>query len=213
MQDLDNLGWKLAAVLKGEAEAELLETYHAERSHGSAENILNSSRATNFMTPKTPIEALFRAEALRLAHDQPFAQKLLNSGRLSVPCSLEGFALQTPGEAPVAPGRALVDAPLAAADGTETWLVEQVTGGFTLVGFGPVALPEVEGIARIGIEQSGDYPCFSAAQGLALQRYGTGRAYLFRPDGHICASFTAPTAAAVRAARDRAMGLALEAAA
>jgi 3-(3-hydroxy-phenyl)propionate hydroxylase len=76
IQDVDNLGWKLAAVVTGQADAALVETYHEERSHGSAENILNSSRATNFMTPKTPAEALFRSEALRLAHDQPFARRL-----------------------------------------------------------------------------------------------------------------------------------------
>ena len=211
IQDVDNLGWKLAAVLKGEAPEALLQTYHDERSHGSAENILNSSRATNFMTPKTPIEALFRSEALRLAHDQPFARRLLNSGRLSVPCSLEGFPLQTPGTGALASGRAVADAPLNGPEG-DTWLLEQVqTGGFTLVGFGDVPLPEIEGIARVGINQrSADYPCFTALKGLAIRRYGEGRAYLFRPDGHVCASFTTPDAEAIRAARARAMGAELE---
>ena len=50
IQDVDNLGWKLAAVLKGDAAPALIETYDQERSHGSAENIQNSSRSTNFMT-------------------------------------------------------------------------------------------------------------------------------------------------------------------
>ena len=144
IQDVDNLGWKLAAVLQGEADQSLIASYHDERSHGSAENILNSSRATNFMTPKTRTEALFRSEALRLAHDQPFAQKLLNSGRLSLPCSLEGFPLQTPATSQIAPGRAAVDAPLSGPDG-DTWLIEQVQGQFTLAGFGDVALPDVPG--------------------------------------------------------------------
>ena len=212
IQDVDNIGWKLAAVLAGEASPALIGTYHEERSHGSAENILNSSRATNFMTPKTPIEALFRSEALRLAHDQPFARKLLNSGRLSMPCSLEGMALQTPGEAPVAPGTPLVDAPLDGADGP-VWLSELVQDGFTLVGFGDVTLPELDGIERIGINQSSDYPCFSATGDVAISRYGAGRAYLFRPDGHVCASFTAPDASMVAAARSRALGAELEASA
>lgn len=207
IQDVDNLGWKLAGVLAGEADERLIETYHDERSHGSAENILNSSRATNFMTPKTPIEALFRAEVLRLAHDQPFARKLLNSGRLSVPCSLEGFPLQTPGTGAVPSGRAVVDAPINGPE-RDGWLLEQVqTGGFTLVGFGDVQLPEVDDIARVGINQrSADYPCFTALKGLAIRRYGEGRAYLFRPDGHVCASFTAPEADEILAARARAMG-------
>lgn len=203
VQDADNLGWKLAAVLAGDAPAGLIETYHDERAHGAAENILHSARATNFMTPKSPAEALFRAEALRLAHAQPFARRLINSGRLSAPCSLEGFALQTPGEAPVAPGRPALDAPL---DGG-AWLLSCVQGAFTLAGFGAVALPEVAGVRRIGVAQRSDaYPCHGDASGLARARYGEGLAYLFRPDGHVAAVFSEPTARAVEAAMRRALG-------
>ena len=205
IQDVDNLGWKLAAVIQGTADASLIETYHDERSFGSAENIKHSSRATNFMTPKTAIEALFRAEALRLAHDQPFARRILNSGRLSMPCSLEGFALQTPGTGQVPPGSPLVDAPLSGEAG-ETWLLEQVQGDFTLVGFGDVALPQVDGLRRIGVNQRADYPCFTATHGHAIRRYGSDIAYLFRPDGHVAATFRRPSAAEVAAAVARAMG-------
>jgi len=203
VQDADNLGWKLAAALAGDAPETLIETYHDERSHGAAENIAHSTRATNFMTPKTPIEALFRAEALRLAHDQPFARRLINSGRLSAPCSLEGFALQTPGTAPVAPGRAVVDAALD--DGA--WLMPLAQGGFTLIGFGAVALPETPGVRRVGVGRSAPgYRCFGDASGLARARYGEGLAYLFRPDGHVAAVFAEPTQAAVTAAVRRALG-------
>jgi 3-(3-hydroxy-phenyl)propionate hydroxylase len=202
VQDADNLGWKLAAVLEGSADASLIESYDAERGHGSSENILNSARATNFMTPKSPIEALFRSETLRLAHDQPFAQKLINSGRLSLPCSLEGHGLQTPGEAPLRPGSVALDLPLV--DGG--WLVELLQGDFVLVGFGPVSLPEVAGVRRLGIDQQGDYPCRASVGGYAQARYGTGLAYLFRPDGHVAAVFAEPTADLVRAAMRRALG-------
>lgn len=202
IQDVDNLGWKLAAVLAGKADHRIIETYHDERSHGSAENIRNSTRSTNFMTPKTPIEALFRAEVLRMAHDQPFARRLINSGRLSLPCSLEGFALQTPGTAPVPPGAPMVDAPVG-----NGWLISLVQGDFTLVGFGNVALPDVPDLRRIGIGQSAtDYPCHTDTEGYALQRYGKDVAYLFRPDGHVAAVFEAPTEAGIRAAMNRALG-------
>jgi 3-(3-hydroxy-phenyl)propionate hydroxylase len=199
-------------VIAGHADADLIDTYHDERSHGSAENILNSSRATNFMTPKTPIEALFRAEALRLAHDQPFARRILNSGRLSMPCSLEGFALQTPGAAQVPPGSPLIDAPLAG-DAGETWLLREVQGDFTLVGFGDVALPDVPGVRRIGVcQRAADYPCFTATHGHAIRRYGSDIAYLFRPDGHVAAAFRRPSADDVARAVARAMGKTPEAA-
>ena len=205
VQDLDNLGWKLAAVLKGNAAATLIETYNEERTHGSAENILHSSRATNFMTPKSPIEALFRDEVLSLATTHPFARRLINSGRLSRPCSLAGMALQTPGTAPVMPGEALLDAPLKGVDG-DTWLITQVQGAFTLMAVGDVMLPEIDGIKRIGINSSADYPCFEDTEGHAAQRYGTDIIYLLRPDGHICAVFDTPDTNAITAAYVQAKG-------
>ncbi|MDG4649565.1 FAD-dependent monooxygenase [Roseibacterium sp. SDUM158017] len=202
IQDADNLGWKLAAVLNGEAPATLIDSYDDERRHAARENILNSSRATSFMTPKTEAEALFRSETLRMAHDQPFARELINSGRLSRPCSLAGLPLQTAGEAPVPPGTAMVDAPLG--DG---WLISMAQGAFTLAGFGNVRLPDVPGVRRIGIAQrAAAYPCHADMQGHALGRYGMGLAYLFRPDGHVAAVFSKPTAAGVAEARDRALG-------
>lgn len=201
IQDVDNIGWKLAAVLQGVADADLIETYNAERVHGSAENILNSTRATNFMTPKSPIEVLFRDEVLRMAHDHPFARRLINSGRLSLPCSLAGFDLQTPGVAPVMPGQAAVDAPL-----EDGWLIEEVQGRFLLVGFGAVDLPLVDGVDRLGVGHGAGYRVVSPKGPAAFDRYGTGRAYLFRPDGHVAAVFDAPTVQSVTLARDRALG-------
>ena len=138
IQDVDNLAWKLAAVLKGDAPTTIIETYNEERTHGSAENILNSARATNFMTPKSPIEMLFRNEVLNLAETHPFARKLINSGRLSQPCSLAGKSLQTDGPAPCQPGTAMQDAPLLGSQ-ADTWLISEIQGQFTLVGFGDVA--------------------------------------------------------------------------
>jgi 3-(3-hydroxy-phenyl)propionate hydroxylase len=44
IQDIDNLGWKLAEVVCGNAPASLLQTYNDERVFGANENILNSTR-------------------------------------------------------------------------------------------------------------------------------------------------------------------------
>ncbi|EEB85545.1 FAD-dependent oxidoreductase [Roseobacter sp. GAI101] len=205
IQDVDNLGWKLAAVLKGDASAPLIESYNTERVHGSAENILNSARATNFMTPKSPIEALFRDAVLSLAADHPFARKLINSGRLSQPCDLAGSSLQTPGDAPLRPGFPMIDAPLTGPDGP-TWLLSQAQGAFTLMTAGTTPLPEIDKINRIGINQTADYPCFASVDGHAETRYGKDKIYLLRPDGHVCAVFDTPDTAPIIAAHDRALG-------
>ena len=212
IQDVDNLCWKLAAVLNGNAPGALLETYNEERTYGSDENILNSSRATNFMTPKSPIEHVFRNEVLKLSKQMPFARKLINSGRLSTPCSLAGSSLNIKANvgvqqpATVAVGDALLDVPLSL-DGAKKWLISEVQGAFTLVGFGDVHLPDTEGVNRLGVAQkSADYPVFEDPEGLALKRYGNGFAYLFRPDGHVAAIFDAPDETTIEQSIDR-MGL------
>ena len=53
--------------------------------------------------------------------------------------------------------------------------------------------PDIGGVKRIGIDQSDqDYPTFHDKDGFAKQRYGENIAYLFRPDGHIIATFKNP---------------------
>ena len=51
IQDTDNLCWKLKLVLDGKAPESLLDTY-SERVYAADENILNSTRSTDFITPK-----------------------------------------------------------------------------------------------------------------------------------------------------------------
>ena len=55
IQDADNFGWKLARVLKAAASDSLLDSYDAERVPAADENILNSTRSTDFITPKSNI--------------------------------------------------------------------------------------------------------------------------------------------------------------
>ena len=52
------------------------------------ENILNSTRSTDFITPKSETSRLFRNAVLDLSENFEFARPLVNSGRLSVPCDL-----------------------------------------------------------------------------------------------------------------------------
>ena len=88
IQDADNLGWKLDLVVRGLAPEDLLDSYTAERVHGADENILASTRATDFLSPKTAASRRFRDAVLALSKEHAFARPLINSGRLSVPVRL-----------------------------------------------------------------------------------------------------------------------------
>jgi 3-(3-hydroxy-phenyl)propionate hydroxylase len=204
IQDVDNLGWKLAAVLAGRAPEALLESYDDERIRGADENIANSSRATNFMTPKSAMEKMLRDEVLDLAADMPFARKLVNSGRLSEPCSLAGLPLQTPSpDAVLKPGSPCKDAPLKL-NGADVWLLNRLGHEFVLLSVGDAPRVKVNDIEHIQVTRAGKGELQDVA-GHAFQRYGQGFTYLIRPDQHVAAAFRSPDAGAIRAARDRAM--------
>src|SRR3546814_10759194 len=85
VQDAENLAWKLQAVLDGAAPESLVDTYAAEREQAADENLLNSTRSTDFITPKSEVSRSFRNAVLNLARDHVFARPLVHSGRLSLP--------------------------------------------------------------------------------------------------------------------------------
>jgi 3-(3-hydroxy-phenyl)propionate hydroxylase len=191
IQDVDNLGWKLAAVLEGRADNELLYSYDEERSFGANENIRNSSRATNFMTPKSKMERVFRNETLKLARNYPFAQTLVNSGRLSVPCSLEGLSLQTERMSPqgLAPGTACPDAALLQ-NGQSSWLLNHLGEEFVLMTIGANWLnTDLKHMRHLHISIDPDRNGYFDHEGNIQKQYGTDLAYLIRPDQHIAACF------------------------
>jgi 3-(3-hydroxy-phenyl)propionate hydroxylase len=196
IQDVDNLGWKLAAVIKGEATTALLESYNEERVHGADENIKNSARTTKFMSPDSPIERLFRDEVLRLAKTMPFARRMINSGRLSQPCSLAGFGLQTAGDAPLAIGSPCLDAPIVV-NGKAGFLLDELGNDFALLVTGG-SLPEVPmGIRVVHLHDLGEQ---------VMTRYGAGWSYLIRPDQHVAAAWRDPSSDDIVPAHQRAMG-------
>ncbi|AEI95428.1 FAD-dependent oxidoreductase [Roseobacter litoralis] len=205
IQDVDNLGWKLAAVCAGKAPANLIDSYDAERGMACDENILNSARATNFMTPKSPMETLFRDEVLSLAAQHPFARALINSGRLSLPFVLSQSALHSSGDSHLPIGSPVLDAPVSSPDGTG-WLIDKIPSDFCLLHVGPVPIPAVCDLPRIGVGHQSDYTCFEDPTGLLKQRYGTDDTYLLRPDGHICAAFRTVSEQAVAKAMNKALG-------
>jgi 3-(3-hydroxy-phenyl)propionate hydroxylase len=231
VQDAENLAWKLAAVLQGRAGDTLLDSYGAEREYAADENIANSTRATDFITPKSEVSRLFRDATLDLAKTHLFARALVNSGRLSVPATLRDSALNTADDAEFAgammPGAAAADAPVQA-DGQAEWLLRQMHAGhFTALLFGGSELAPVvrelraaaSGIAPLQVlivVPAGSHASVEGARTLVdvhrllTQRYDgrSGTLYLLRPDQHVCARWRRANAGLLRNALRRALALA-----
>jgi 3-(3-hydroxy-phenyl)propionate hydroxylase len=213
VQDVDNLGWKLALVLAGQAPASLLDSYHDERSVAADDNLLNSTRSTDFITPKSRASRRLRDAVLGLARTEPFARRLVNSGRLSMPTAYRASPLNTADDAAfdgeLLPGAPAADAPIVR-EGRAGWLLDELFEGFTLLVFG--LRPPVDGV------RSGELMARVLAvgddlhdiEGLVARRYDAraGTVYLLRPDHHVAARWRAFDAAKIEAALRRAIGLA-----
>ena len=206
IQDAENLAWKLAAVIKGEAGAPLLSSYEAERMQAADENIEHSTRSTDFIAPHSPAERALRDAVLALAPKAEFARRMINSGRLSV-ATVYDSGLSTPDEdvfgGSARLGAPLPDCPVRARDGGGGHLLERVSGGFTLLAVANGAQlqpPDGVGLTIIG-EDVAD------ADGVLARRLDAtpGAVYLLRPDQHLCARWRGFDRRKIEAARDRAL--------
>ncbi len=227
IQDADNLAWKLALVLEGAAPDCLLDSYDDERGAAADENILNSTRSTDFITPKTEASRALRDATLELARECGFARRLVNSGRLSVPSTYHGSPLNTPDidtfAGAMVPGAAAADATLRH-NGRADWFLAQCSGGFTLVVFldagcaSVVSLEAAQALAStqipvhtVLIAPRGSRPHAALLEDVAgglAQHYDAkpGTVYLLRPDQHVAARWRAFDADAVTRAVSRATG-------
>ncbi len=216
VQDAENLAWKLHYVSSGRSPPGLLDSYAREREFAADENIRQSTRSTDFITPKSDISRIFRNATLQLARDYPFARKMVNSGRLSTATTLTDSPLNTPDEDAFAgamvPGAACTDAPVFR-DGQAGWLLDHIGDEFTLLLFGLVPDPLFDLPLRIvvvmpqgGVWRETGRIVVVEEDGLASQRFDAtqGTTYLLRPDQHVCARWRAPDAGRIRAALARA---------
>jgi len=226
LQDADNLVWKLKLVTSGAAPERLLDSYSAERAAAADENILASTRSTDFITPKSPLSQLMRNAVLTLACQFACGRALVNSGRLSVPTVYRDSALNTPDsdtfDGWMVPGAPADDAPVG--HGSERgWLLQHLGPHFTLLLFsdgdlpapqraaidqlasGPIAVHTLV-IVSAGVPLPAGADAAQDSHGLAARRYdGRPRTtYLLRPDQHVAARWRSLDLAAVRAALHRA---------
>jgi 3-(3-hydroxy-phenyl)propionate hydroxylase len=212
VQDADNLCWKLKLVLDGKASDALLDSYASEREYTADENILNSTRSTDFITPKSEVSRMFRDAVLLLAKDCAFARRLVNSGRLSVPTTLSQSPLNTPDrdafDGLMMPGAPSTDAPVGVA-GEPAWFLKQIGGNFTGIYFSdggeisPTRIGALHALTEGGAPvrplvvqprdiESGrtdSLQVIEDAEGLLTRRFDAhpGTFYLLRPDQHVCA--------------------------
>ena len=224
LQDVDNLAWKLKLVIDGKAHEGLLDSYCEERGAAADENLLNSTRSTDFITPKSAVSKLFRNAVLGLAREHPFARALVNSGRLSVPAHYTRSSLNTADvdsfEGQMSPGAPMLDAPVQM-DGRDTWLLRHTGGQFTLLMFvddtnllGKETQTQMQELALLEVpvravliskQVASGYGLTSVlhdVRGLAMLRYDAspGTCYLIRPDQHVAARWRRYDAMAIHAA-------------
>lgn len=196
--DADNLAWKLDAVLEGAGSSALIDSYNYEAVLTADENILNSSRSTDFMTPKGAASIALRDAVLELASDQPFARPFVNSGRLSTAVSYPFSSLTTPDEerwsGGVTPGFPALDVAI----GSE-WLLSQLGGCFVLLGNAVDFDPGQTTLIDLSTMPDGEH---------LIERYALpeGGAYLFRPDQYVAARWKSVDRQKLQAALARAQG-------
>jgi len=210
VQDTDNLLWKLKLVMDSQAPDLLLDSYSAERVTAAEENILNSTRSTDFITPKSRTSRIFRDSVLELSRRFHFAQGLVNSGRLSDPAILTESGLNTTDdeafEGDMVPGAVMDDAPVDDSRGGQ-WLLNLAGEQFTALHF----VDDAAGLDSNTLEElkrleAGAIPVRAIVvanrgtasanlrtamdtQGLATKRYNArpGTTYLIRPDQQVTA--------------------------
>ena len=212
LQDTDNLVWKLQLVMQGKAPEALLDSYCDEREFAADENILNSTRSTDFITPKSRVSRGFRDATLELSKRFHFAQKLTNSGRLSDAAFLTDSILNTADTDEFAgdmvPGAVTSDAPVTSGDNIQ-WLLNALGNRFSCLYFAEsVDQLDAQQLERLKALQSLEIPVTPVVlvsqhtatdlQGISVlldvqrliqQRFDAlpDTTYLIRPDQHVCA--------------------------
>jgi 3-(3-hydroxy-phenyl)propionate hydroxylase len=81
--DADNLAWKLAAVVRQQAPAVLLDSYHQERLQAAQRNVQVTNRTARYLRAPEGVERLFRRATIGLAKRHGFARQLINTGRMA----------------------------------------------------------------------------------------------------------------------------------
>lgn len=209
IDDADNLGWKLASVIKGVAADRLLDTYSDERIYATSENLSYGRKSTEFMAPPSFAFEQMRKAVLTLASRHPEVRPLINPRQSATihyvhsPLNAVESEEQAFTSGPK-PGAILAECPVVTGRQERACHLTDLIGHhFTLLHFtdrAPVA--ELAALAT-DMAQSGvpfnalvlssipqSSPVFKTAwdaSGALADTYDAteGTSYLLRPDGHV----------------------------
>ena len=146
--DANNLAWKLAAVLKGQARPELLDSYHEERHEAAEQTVRVTNRSARFVRPSGGAERLFRDTVIGLARQFPFARQMVNTGRMACANTYTRSSVcESSG------GRSVQNVAFRWADGgsgTMTDLLEWASGDLLVLVFGDISPAGSERLRQLG---------------------------------------------------------------
>ncbi|MGK5080027.1 FAD-dependent oxidoreductase [Janthinobacterium sp. HLX7-2] len=208
IDDADNLAWKLAYVVKGQAPHGLLDSYSDERVFAAHENLRHGTKSTEFMAPPTFAFELMRTAVLGLAGKHAQVRSLINPRQTSaIAYAQSPLNVAEPGVfvAGPAPGTVLPECPLTLLhNGAQkaayiTDVTNLAQGRFTGLYFSddgkvPPELLALEHVLPLMVmavsrtpAQAGDVAGVwdHTAQVFPLFGAQPGSFYLVRPDGHV----------------------------
>ncbi len=135
VRDAANLAWKLAAVVRGQMPASLLDTYEPERKPHAWSLIQMAVRIGQFMQPKSRLTAMLTQGALKLASIyKPVRDYVLQLKFKPKPRFFEGFFVAGEARDAIVPAGQLLPQPMVELQGGAHVLLDDVLGdGFALL--------------------------------------------------------------------------------
>lgn len=212
-QDGHNLGWKLAATIKGWGGKALLDSYSQERVTSAWEIIDEAGKSTRFMTPPTEGYALLRNATLSLSLSQNFVRPLYHwrtsrphNYLTSVLNSSDSDTPENPQDSGLVPGYPVANVKLSQQNSHMSYLMDHMGAAFYLLCFssdGKVDQALIDTAADLR-QQGIPFDILSITAALnstpgtthihdpdnnSTEIYNSNcfSAYLVRPDQHICA--------------------------
>jgi len=203
IQDADNLGWKLAYALRGDAGAGLLDSYEAERRAAALVNLEVTGATMRFLAPPTGGARLRRRIVLAGAPYAAFLRRKVDSGRLSEPAIYRDSTAVQPGCGALAPDLPVRPAGQSsgARDPSGPTTLRALRGGpFVVVAIGPTVEEAAELGAAVDLELAAraapaerPLPPYRIVAGAAADASGDtetagaalGNLLVVRPDGHL----------------------------